>query len=750
MNDRVSAERPSLWREAYALPHPVFTLVGRDQDLAAMHDALRQGARMLTLTGAAGIGKTRLAVELAQQLNAGAEVSAFLRLAPLRDAALVPKLLASVCALDGWPDLPIDRFPPELHGVLVLDAFDHVRDAGASIVTLLERCPRLIVVITSHDALNLPMETAISLRPIDPNASQMLLQARAARCRDRAPEESDVVVTMGGNPLSLELFGGLLQTGRSPQIDPSADTGSTLNTLIEQAIDALPPHARRLFERLCVCAAGFEASAVATLADCVPSIEGDSSDHLKAMTELGLVRQPGTAAVAASFEIATAVREVGLSRLNESGELAAVRLAYANHLLARAAKVGELLSGPRRNAALAWFEREYAGLRLAFGSFVQMNRVQHARALAEALLPYWLIRRRFREARRWLTVALELTSPPYSDDSEVELLVALGLLELYLGNDAAARARALAGARPGTPVPQTGWRGAALATLGMLAAREGDLDRAIGLYRVYLEATRAAHDGVAWAPQLRAITRLALASAYLARGELEDAEYHATMALKRAISLGDPILVGYARVKLAAIAAAKPDLDTALELYRDGILLLIEQLQTSAASAGIVGLARIAQPMGATTVAARLLKLARAMLESGSPIPPFLVSYDLEELETLLSGETPGAIGEAPVLQSIDRLSGAAATVVECIDVLSGARTPSESTPVRKGRGGLSNRELEALCLAAEDMTDLEIADALFISKRTASDHMRNVIGKLGVNSRTGAVARALREGWCS
>lgn len=743
MSDRARTDRSFLWQEAYELPQTITPLVGRADELAALQRALSSGERLLTITGSAGIGKTRLAVELAQTLAGSLGFSATLRLAPSRDAAVVPKLLATVCAFDGWADLPIDRFPARLQGVVVLDGFDHVHDAGASVVALRERCPELFVVVTSRVALSLPDEFELPLTPVDRDAACQLLQAHRLHGQDL---DGAVIDVAHRNPLALELIGGLLLGGQLIAGDNAESTGDLLNDLIERSIDVLPSNAQHLFERLCVSAGGFEPSAIASLAEVAPPVKGELSAFIDAMTTQGLL----TPAQSGRFEIPTAVREVGLVRLNASGDLAAARLAYATHMLERAKSVGDLLGGARRNAAVAWFEREYSGLRLAFGAFVQMNRVQQARELAVAHLPYWLIRRRFREARRWLTVALDLTRPPYTDDLELELLVALGLLELYLGNDAAARARALAGARPGMPVPQTGWRGAALATLGMLAAREGDFERAKGLYRVYLEATQAGANGRVWSPQLRAITRLALAAAHMAQGELEDAEFHATMALKRAISLGDPLFVGYARVNLGAVALAKSDVDAALELYRDGTLLLFEQPHTGAASAGVLGLARIALLMNVPVVTAQLLQLARTLLEAGSPVPPFLINFDPDELQAMLDSASPRArdrqVNEAPVA----RLSDAVTVLAECVDVLTGVQVPVEPLPARNERGGLSSRELEALCLAAGDMTDLEIADALFISKRTASDHMRNVIGKLGVHSRTGAVARALREGWCS
>lgn len=741
---------PASWRSAYELPVPGSPMVGRARELEAALTLLAGGARLLTVTGERGVGKTRFAIEIAACIRHDRE-AAFLRLSPLRDPAALPAMLASVCSIDGWPDLPIARLPPALDAIVVLDGFDHMRDAGPSVVALLERCPTVVVIVTSRDALQIPGETIISLEPlaIDTGDAFALSIQIAGAGSDLDPSQArKLALLTAGNPGSLSLIAGQLRAGRDDVVEERAGGPWRPAALVTQCIDALPEGERRLLRRLSVMAAGFGADAAGMLAMVSPAIGDDAAGMIESLVRHGLVVQGGTAGGFDRYEIPASVREVALTQLNDLGELPQVRLASAQFMLDRVSVLRDLLFGRQRDTAMLWFEVEQTALRLAFGTFIQLGRSYEIRKLALALWPWWILRRRYREGRRWLKLALERADSAASDDFEQELLVASGLLELYSGHRAAARTRAAAGAMPGLGGAQHSWRGASLGTLGMLAAIENDWERALGLYRIFLESTESSAAISAWLPHLRAVIRLASSAAYFARDEIDEAEYHATVVLKDALRLGDPMLVGYARIQLAAVAARKDNAREALETYRDGLSLLLDRPHAGAVATGLLGLAQLATKMGCYAVAFNCLDLARLLLDTGAPPPPHLVRFDTDALEAAIPSkfarnrrnESMVVLGRWNALEPV--VEHALADLMEQFD-----RTTAISPHTRFT---LTGRELEVLCLVVEDMSNRDIADALFINERTVETHVSNVLGKLGSKSRVGAVSRALRDGLCA
>lgn len=751
------ASIPTSWRAAYTLPAFTTPLVGRERDCNQALGLLRSGSRLLTVSGPAGIGKTRLAVEVASRFAGDHRGAAFLNLAPLRDGAALPGLIASVCALDGWPDLPISRLPESLGTVLVLDGFDHMQDAATTLTALIDRCPGAVVIVTCLEPLQLPGESVITLGPLtsEPIAGQVsvagaLLIERAGLAADNVFAAEGLAAFTGGNPLAIEIVAAHLRAGTIRPFQQRTDGPWRLPDLIGWCIAALDPDERTLLLRLSVMAAGFDTGAVLAVFQ-APSRPGGSPlelmDHL---VRLGLVSRRMLPGGGPRFELPTTIREVALAQLNDSGELVASRLAFARHLLELALAMREQLFTRERDRALVWFETEQAALRLAFGTFVQLRKTYLARRLALALWPWWLLRRHFRVGRRWLKLALELYDPAEPDTLEQELLVASGLLELYGGHLKTSRSRSAEAARPGLSGGQDEWRGASLGTLGLLAALDGEYDRAIGLYRIFLESTEAHRSPGSWLPPLRTVIGVALSAALFARGEVDEAEYHATIALKSALRLGDPLLVGYARIHLAIIATAKEDLLLAVETFQDGISLLLERPHIGAVATSLLGLARLAMNVGRYATASRLVDLSKVLLEAGTPPPPLLIRIDPDELLALLQQLPRKDIPRVEPTPPPEGIAEVERIIQQAFVDLTQQIAPEAAQPKSHGCGKLTNRELEVLCLLTEDMSNREIADALFIGERTAEEHVQHILDKLDVKSRTGAVAYAMREGCCS
>jgi transcriptional regulator with XRE-family HTH domain len=197
------------------LPFPPTPLLGREQEVAQALGFLQaRGVRLLTLTGPGGVGKTRLALELAHTLRAGfADGLAWIDLTALRDPSLVPQTVAHVLGLREQVD---HAFPEQVraylqdkHFLLLLDNVEHLLSAADFVTTLLLHCPRLHILITSRTPLHLRAEQQLLLTPLTSAASVALFRERAQRVQSGLDDTSPVVAAICDQvdrlPLAIEL-----------------------------------------------------------------------------------------------------------------------------------------------------------------------------------------------------------------------------------------------------------------------------------------------------------------------------------------------------------------------------------------------------------------------------------------------------------------------------------------------------------------------------------------------------------------
>jgi transcriptional regulator with XRE-family HTH domain len=216
-----AAARPALVREdAKAAPLPVLpspptALLGREQEIAQALGLVRERrVRLLTVTGPGGVGKTRLALEIAHDLRAGfADGLAWIDLTVLRDPSLVPQTVAQALGLREQADRPFSQqvraFLQDKQCLLLLDNFEHVLSAADFVADLLVSCPRLQVLVTSRAPLHLRAEQQLLLTPLTPAASVALFRERAQRAQPGLDDTSPVVAAICDQvdrlPLAIEL-----------------------------------------------------------------------------------------------------------------------------------------------------------------------------------------------------------------------------------------------------------------------------------------------------------------------------------------------------------------------------------------------------------------------------------------------------------------------------------------------------------------------------------------------------------------
>ncbi len=417
---------PRVPREGSAeLPALLTPLVGREREIAAVCGLLRGGVRLLVLTGPGGVGKTRLAVDVAATLRAEfADGVGFVSLAPIMDPSLVPSVIGRSLGLrEANGRSPADQLTAYLHDqqlLLVLDNFEQVAEAALDLVELLVGSPRLTTLVTSRTSLRVSGARQFAVPPLElpkpgqpPTAEALARSAAAALFIQRASEvKSDFAVTpttaaavadicrrLDGLPLAIELAAAWtrvlpppalltrleqrlpLLTGGGPDLPRRQ---RTLRATIAWSYSLLGADEQTLFRRLAVFVGGCTLAA----AEAVVSSRGEGVlpyqstpaplepstpllDSIATLVDQNLMQRvdeaDGDDATSPRFGMLETIREFGLEQLTASGadEAEMVRRAHATWCMALATRAGPELHGPAQHRWGRCLETEHANLRAA-------------------------------------------------------------------------------------------------------------------------------------------------------------------------------------------------------------------------------------------------------------------------------------------------------------------------------------------------------------------------------------------------
>jgi predicted ATPase/DNA-binding SARP family transcriptional activator len=448
------------------LPVHLTRFVGRDSELVEL-ERLLAATRLLTLTGAGGSGKTRLARELAAHAAHDYSRVSWIDLAALTDPHLLAQEVATTLRVPDRIGAPLIESIVAAIGssqtLIVLDNCEHIVDACASLVEqLLRSCPRLRIVATSREALGVASETAWLVPPLAGSEAVQLFVERAqasmpsfAQTDANATSLADICRRLDGIPLAIELAAARVRVLSPEQIAHRLDdafrlltVGSrtaiprhrTLRNTMDWSYALLNEREQGLLRRLAVFSGTFSLEAAEDVCSGDSLEAEDILDGVAALVDKSLVvMEPGDGV--ARYRLLETVRQYGLDRLGEHDELSTYQARHAAHFLAFAERMGpHLVGGEDQPGLVARMSLEHDNLRTAAAWVAnEPSRADDALRFADALFWYWYGRGywygtgQFREAREYIATALQ-RAPNASPALRQRALLANGLNALAMGD----------------------------------------------------------------------------------------------------------------------------------------------------------------------------------------------------------------------------------------------------------------------------------------------------------------------------
>ena len=497
------------------IPAPLTPLVGRRLELAALTSLVRAGqARLLTLTGPGGTGKTRLAVESAWELVSDfADGVFFVDLAPIGDSELVADQILAALEADEQPGRPVVATLKEaLRGrrsLLLLDNFEGVMDAAPLVTELLAAAPELKALVTSRVVLHVSGEHEYPVPPLalpdlehDPLESLARSEAVelfAARARAVSPTfrldqaniriVAAICVALDGLPLAIELA-----AARTRELNPEEMLGrlesrlelltagprdapvrqQTLRATLDWSFELLDGGEQQLLARLGVFTGG------ATL-QAAERVCGADSDALTALVRKSLLRREDTEGGETRFGMLETIREYALERLEERGEAEELHRRHAEQVLELAERSAvELRAGQPTSEVYARLEADLDNIRAAL-RWADTSAPELMLQIAGLLKLFWRVRGHLEEGRRWLESALAHNGSE-ATPGRAKALEAAGALAQRRGDYVGAKAAWQEGLEIWRALGDDDGVARALGDLASVFDLEGDSDHAIPLY----------------------------------------------------------------------------------------------------------------------------------------------------------------------------------------------------------------------------------------------------------------------------
>jgi predicted ATPase len=630
------------------LPLPASSFLGRERELEHAERLLEE-ARLLTVSGPGGVGKTRFAIELAsRQLERFPNGVFWVPLAPLRDSTLVMESLAHAAGAKG----DLAAHIGSRHILLVLDNLEQVVEAAPELSKLLRACENLTLLVTSRELLRVEGEVELSLPSLAGGEADALFCERA-QCRP-SPAIGELCARLDGLPLAIELAAArtrvltpeqilerlgerldLLKGGRDA--DPRQQT---LRATVEWSHDLLTDDEAALFRRLAVFAGGctFEASEEVADADV---------DLLQSLAEKSLIRQTD-----GRIWMLETIRDYAGERLAEAGEVVALRRCHLDWVVSLAVRLSLSASGPEFERWSKEVTGEEDNVRAALDFASEARLIEEEAEIVLRFWAFWTRNGPVREGRMRLEHAVE-NSGELPSTVRAGLHRGLAVLEMWDGDLPAARSNSEESLRLRREIgdPQDVYR--ALEAVAAIVKASGDTVEAIALYEELRAHARDQNTG-SEARMLGQLAQLVDAEGAYARGADLAQE-----ALDLAQKIGDSSTAVIAQIELAFHALREGE--SAEPLLRDALLASRELRWFELSAAALVG-AATATSNADPGKSARLVGASDAQMEeAGVERDP----YDQAPRESVLA-----TLEEWLDAEELDRLldEGRAMTLDEAVE----------------------------------------------------------------------------------
>ena len=642
------------------LPTPLTSFIGRERDMAEIQRLLAT-SRLLTLTGAGGCGKTRLALEVARGVTEEYPDGVWLvDLAALPDPALVPATVVGALGLceephQALPTTLVDYLQPR-HSLLLLDNCEHLITACAQLAeTALRACPSLRVLVTSREPLRIAGELTWVVPPLSVPDAQRLpppediaryeaVQLFVERARAVLPDfaigsqNSPIVAQLcwrlDGIPLAIELAAARVKVLSVEEIDARLDDGfrlltggsrtalprhQTLKATLDWSYDLVSEKEQALFRRLAVFAGGFSLEAAEAVCS---GDEIETAEVLGLLTQLvekSLVVAEPTAEAEVRYRLLETLRQYGWTRLAESGEASAIQRRHVDTYLALAEQAKGLVF--RGAEQIAWWDRlgqEYDNMRAALRWSIDSGEAEVALRLAAALWAFWFVRGHGSEGQRWLEEALSRGGGA-SAAARAPALCAAGNLEWWaLGDGERARELCMESIALYRELGDKQDLAFTLGNLGMQVQSQGDHELATTLVTEGLALYRELEDkwGIGMSLNLLAI-------AAQLRGDHEQAAALRDEGLPILREVGDKEGLAMMLARSGQLAQLQGDHEQATALCAEGLALFRDIGDKRDLPSCLETLAAVASSQGQPERAARLLGAAETVREAGGfALPP--------------------------------------------------------------------------------------------------------------------------------